>query len=1512
MNTIYKTIKRNGLKAIALGLMLAGSGWVKAQLSGTYTIGSGGSFSTFSSFASTFNSVGVSGPVTLNMISSTTESSRTILYQHWSWPTTSTNKVTINGNGYTVSYSGFSSAPEVFLLDGADYFTFSSMTIRNTGTSSNVMGVRFTNNADYNRISSCTIEFSNYSSFVTSGGGAYVAFANSTSLSNLSGAAFSGGNGSFNVILNNLMRTTNFNSPGPWGGIYESQNTSSYSSTAYNNTFRGNTIQNYYVYGINSNYSNGTEIVNNDLSRANNSSGTPASTLYSLYMLYNGSTSRSNRIDSNNVHDLPFLNASVTSANTSNWNIQMGAVTGTSTYQSSIKANKVTNIMSNSGGNLGIFTQLNTFCNIDDNVITNLRNNGTSTSFTGGYVKGIYCNGGNDYYIRRNTIRDCRPNAYFSGIYCSGQSPTSYEWAISDNYIKNNISTSTAYSFYNMYGIYCNNGSWNISRNTIDELQQGGPYGYLYPFYTVAGTGNHLWSSNVVTHSRGGYYTYGFYSSASGSGEVLFKQNTMNFNVTAGFGWNYYNYFTYGFGSAKTTYEGNIFYDNTSYYWGFYFGTNNTNMKYSNNHIFAPFSGWGMNSYYPASGWAYDYNTWRSSGAGGQVGDIYADPLFTNVGTRDLRPREFMTQNNVNTTPNAPKENNGKDRNKVKSDRGAMENFMDIQAVSSNLSVPSSICAGWEQNVNIQVKNLYTHDTAYNFDVAYTYTGGPKITRTVTKKLLTNDTNLVTFTVPIRVNTVGNVRVAVFVDIPDDNNTNDSFVFVTNVKPAPGGGKYSKGSTPSTAFYQMGKANDVTQVKRAVYYNVSSPRAYTSGDYWDGTGSSTGKSWTASVYAQTVKGTLLSGAGSISKHATATNDLEVKFETSNTAYEDSMITVVTKITDLNNGCDTFIKRNVLIYPTIVPDFKYPSKICDGETVPFDQASTVRSGSMEFFWDFGTGVASDTSGAPSPVFTFPKSGTYKVKMYARTLPYGFVSVDSADVVVNPIPTVKFTKQNACEGQDITFTNQTTPTTGVNSNWNWGNGQNKNDNNTTVKYKYPVAGSYLVTLTANLNGCIGTSSQRVYQFPTPKASYSQIAGNCDNDEYSFQNKSTIASGTYGSYWNFGDNTYSTEEDAEKVFGTPGSKSVKLVVTSVFGCKDSSVQNITVLESPKVSFVNTPACSRTATEFTNTTPTVGGAGGTVKTYSWNFGDGGTSALESPKHSWSALGPKTVTYNIDLMNGCKGSFTKVLSVGIQPKASFTAQDVCLGKPMTFDNTSTWPQGDISWLWNFGDGTTSTSSKPVHTYNKSFSPNVTLYASIAGGCTDSMVIPVNIFEGPRTCDFTVNTDYAFGFRGVKLNPLNASTGVAGGQDKVEYNWIFSGGGTNKTSGVNAETQYDFQADGSYDVTMRARSTTAPFCECSITKKVVMNRAAVKDLETTGVAVFPNPNNGQFNLSVKSSFGKNLNIVITNMSGAVVKQISTENNGLISINSGNLSDGVYMVRVSSGENTAVRRITISK
>jgi hypothetical protein len=101
-------------------------------------------------------------------------------------------------------------------------------------------------------------------------------------------------------------------------------------------------------------------------------------------------------------------------------------------------------------------------------------------------------------------------------------------------------------------------------------------------------------------------------------------------------------------------------------------------------------------------------------------------------------------------------------------------------------------------------------------------------------------------------------------------------------------------------------------------------------------------------------------------------------------------------------------------------------------------------------------------------------------------------------------------------------------------------------------------------------------------------------------------------------------------------------------------------------------------------------------------------------------------------------------------------------------------------------------------------------------------------------------------------------------------------------------------------------------CECTKTKQVVMNRSAVKDLEESGVALFPNPNNGQFSLVLTENFGQNINIEITNMTGAVVKSINTLNNGTISVNTGDVADGTYLVRVRSGKRTAIRRITVRR
>ena len=279
-----------------------------------------------------------------------------------------------------------------------------------------------------------------------------------------------------------------------------------------------------------------------------------------------------------------------------------------------------------------------------------------------------------------------------------------------------------------------------------------------------------------------------------------------------------------------------------------------------------------------------------------------------------------------------------------------------------------------------------------------------------------------------------------------------------------------------------------------------------------------------------------------------------------------------------------------------------------------------------------------------------------------------------------------------------------------------------------------------------------------------------------------------------------------------------------------------------------------------------------------------------------------------ISLDNGCTSSTTKSLEVLIQPKAYFSAADVCAGQPIVFNNSTSWAQGDISYEWDFSDNTMSTDSDPLHTYNVNATTtyNVTLKAKIAGGCLDSFTRQITINEGPKTCDFQATPDYAFGYYGMKFEPVNAS-GVAGSQATVTYTWVIENGG--KQNGPNA--QFNFLKDGSFQVTMYA-VTKATGCECSATKSVVMNRASAKSLSTSGVAVYPNPAIGSFNVAMTETFGTDVSIVMTSMTGAVVKVVKSTNNGLIQVDASDLSEGVYVVKVLSGNKVATHKITITK
>lgn len=122
------------------------------------------------------------------------------------------------------------------------------------------------------------------------------------------------------------------------------------------------------------------------------------------------------------------------------------------------------------------------------------------------------------------------------------------------------------------------------------------------------------------------------------------------------------------------------------------------------------------------------------------------------------------------------------------------------------------------------------------------------------------------------------------------------------------------------------------------------------------------------------------------------------------------------------------------------------------------------------------------------------------------------------------------------------------------------------------------------------------------------------------------------------------------------------------------------------------------------------------------WNFGDGGTSAVANPLRSYATAGSYAV--NLSITDSSEETYAAVapniLTVSIRPRAAFTFTTALLTvatRTIAFTNTS---QGGATYLWNFGDGTTSTSASPAnHLYNRSLG-NVTVTLTVtAAGATD-------------------------------------------------------------------------------------------------------------------------------------------------------------------------------------------------
>ncbi|PWB70390.1 hypothetical protein C3F09_09150 [candidate division GN15 bacterium] len=207
-----------------------------------------------------------------------------------------------------------------------------------------------------------------------------------------------------------------------------------------------------------------------------------------------------------------------------------------------------------------------------------------------------------------------------------------------------------------------------------------------------------------------------------------------------------------------------------------------------------------------------------------------------------------------------------------------------------------------------------------------------------------------------------------------------------------------------------------------------------------------------------------------------------------------------------------------------------------------------------------------------------------------------------------------------------------------------------------------------------------------------------------------------------WNFGDGYTSTEQNPLHTYEAVGIFPVTLTISSGVGTDSLKKTNyITTQEQLTAEFIGLPTVGKPPLTVMFEPVTAGIA----NEYFWDFGDGNTSTVRNPIHTYQSAGNYTVKLKSILqMDGCYqvDSVTKSDFVIVRDlKANFLSNPVTGPAPLTVQFSDYSSGGPNSWYWDFGDGQTSTLQNPGHVYSSVGTYDV--FLRIGNGYqTDSML----------------------------------------------------------------------------------------------------------------------------------------------------------------------------------------------
>ncbi|MBV6485943.1 MAG: hypothetical protein KFKLKKLM_02564 [Flavobacteriales bacterium] len=432
---------------------------------------------------------------------------------------------------------------------------------------------------------------------------------------------------------------------------------------------------------------------------------------------------------------------------------------------------------------------------------------------------------------------------------------------------------------------------------------------------------------------------------------------------------------------------------------------------------------------------------------------------------------------------------------------------------------------------------------------------------------------------------------------------------------------------------------------------------------------------------------------------------------------------------------------------------------------------------------------------------------------------------------------------------------------------------------------------------------------------------------NGNITFINNSVAGSGaSYG--WIFGDGNTSNLENPTHTYTSSGTYFVEFAVMDT-NCIDSAFLAVTVN-------VNT-SCQASISYIDNGNGNItfinNSVAGSGASYGWIFGDGNTSNLENPTHTYTSSGTYFVEFAV-MDTNCIDSAFLAVTVNVNTSCTvvpmFSSVDNGNGS-FTFTDASTTSSGGLMFgTWFFGDGsmgyTDEFNNSISHTYTANGVYVVVLEAyDSLDNCTAyyTQTIVVNGVSSPVAC----NAAFVMFPDSISNNSfvvVNSSTG-----SNLSYFWDFGDGNTS----TQAYPNYTYATAGPFELCLTVSDgvgCTSTYCDSISDGGIILKQGgftinvispsstlSVKDEDVfSDLNVYPNPVKETLNIEMDLVKNARLELFVTDITGKVVAQISNNENQVgkhnYQWNVGSLQNGIYLLNIKSDNNLQVKKVMINR